>query len=213
MSDLSIDVADGTRLEAELALDEDATALAVLAHPHPLYGGSMHAGLVDELFRLLPRAGVGALRFNFRGVGASTGTHDEGRGERADLAAAVDAAVAVAGDRPLLTCGWSFGADMSLALDDPRPVGFVLVAPPLRIVAAEQRTIGGDPRPKLLLVPEHDQFRPPAAAIEETEGWTATTIVPVAGADHFLWGHAEEVAGKVVAFAATFAAGGAAAHH
>lgn len=205
MSDLRIDVPDGPRLEGELALDDAASALVVLAHPHPLYGGSMRAGLVDELFRLLPAAGVGALRFNFRGVEGSTGTHDGGRGERDDLAAAVATAAELAGGRPLVTCGWSFGADMGLALADPRPVGFVLVAPPLRIVGAEDRAIAADPRPKLLLVPEHDQYRPPASALAETAGWTATTVVPVAGADHFLWGHARVVADQVTAFVASVA--------
>lgn len=205
VSDIHIDVADGVRLEAELALAPDDAAVVVLAHPHPLYGGSMRAGLVDELFRLLPDAGVGALRFNFRGVEGSSGTHDEGRGEREDLAAAVDLAAHFAAGRPLLSCGWSFGADMSLTLDDSRLVAFVLVAPPLRIVPAVERTIAADPRPKLLLVPEHDQFRPPASAREETAAWAATTIVPIEGADHFLWGHAREVATKVTELASELA--------
>jgi alpha/beta superfamily hydrolase len=204
---LSLEVSDGTRLEAEIDVAEGrsptSSRLAVLAHPHPLYGGSMDAGLIDELFRLLPARGIGALRFNFRGVGGSTGRHDEGRAERLDVAAALDAAITEAGpDTAVFLCGWSFGADMCLAVADPRHRGWVCVAPPLRLVPAGEMAAPSDPRPKLLLVPEHDQFRPPAAASEATSGWTATEVVPIAGADHFMWGHAVEAADRIAAFAA-----------
>jgi alpha/beta superfamily hydrolase len=199
---LTVDVPDGTRLEAEVDLPDDARALAVLTHPHPLYGGSMDAGLIDELFGLLPRKNVGAFRFNFRGVGGSTGTHDEGRGERLDAAAALSAAAAeVPAGTPVFFCGWSFGADMSLSVGEPTHAGWVCVAPPLRLVPVDEMAAPADPRRKLLLVPEHDQFRPPASASEATSGWTSTTVTTIAGADHFVWGHAGEIAEQVVAFA------------
>jgi alpha/beta superfamily hydrolase len=199
---LTLDVSDGTRLEAQLDVPEAAVAVAVLAHPHPLYGGSMDAGLVDELFRRLPVRGVGALRFNFRSVGDSTGAHDEGRSERLDVAAALACAVAEAGGRPVFLCGWSFGADVSFAVDDAGHVGWVAVAPPLRVVPPAEMAAPTDPRPKLLLVPEEDQFRPPEAAREVVADWTATSVEVLAGADHFVWGHAAGVADRVVAFAA-----------
>jgi alpha/beta superfamily hydrolase len=197
---LTLHASDGIRLEAELDLPEEATAVAVLAHPHPLYGGSMDAGLVDELFRRLPARGVGALRFNFRGVGGSTGQHDEGRAERLDVAAALAGADAAAGGRPIFLCGWSFGADVSFAVADAAHRGWVAVAPPLRVVPPSEMAAPGDARPKLLLVPEHDQFRPPDAAREVVASWTATSVEVLAGADHFVWGHAAEVAEQVIAF-------------
>ena len=199
---LTLDVADGTCLEAELDVPDDALAVAVLAHPHPLYGGSMDAGLVDELFRNLPARQVGALRFNFRGVGRSTGDHDGGRAERLDLAAALGAATAAAAGRPVFLCGWSFGADVSLAVADPGHVGWVAVAAPLRIVSPDDMAAARDPRPTLLLVPEHDQFRQPDAARELTADWASTSLEVIAGADHFMWGHAGKVADQVVVFAA-----------
>lgn len=206
----TLEVTDGTRLEAEVDLPAGAVALAVLAHPHPLYGGSMDAGLIDELFRLLPRregAPVGALRFNFRGVGASTGTHDEGRAERLDVAAALACAQELAGeaDIPTFLCGWSFGADVSLTVDDPGHQGWVVVAAPLRIVPVSEMAAPSDARPKLLVVPEHDQFRSPAAAAEATAGWAATSLVTIPGGDHFLWGHGREVADHVGRFATSLA--------
>jgi uncharacterized protein len=101
---LTLTTDDGVALEAELDVPDGATTVVVLAHPHPLYGGSMRTGVPDALFRALPTEGVGALRFNFRGVEGSAGTHDKGGAERLDVAAAV-AAVAL----PVVVCGWSFG--------------------------------------------------------------------------------------------------------
>ena len=206
----TLEVTDGTRLEAEVDLPDGAVALAVLAHPHPLYGGSMEAGLIDELFRLLPcREGspVGALRFNFRGVGASTGTHDEGRAERLDVAAALACAhdLAADADIPTFLCGWSFGADVSLTVGDPAHQGWVTVAAPLRIVPVAEMAAPADARPKLLVVPELDQFRSPAAAAEATAGWASTSLVTIPRGDHFLFGHGREVADHVGRFAVALA--------
>src|SRR5574341_1683819 len=89
---LDLDVDGQVVLEAELAAPAlDARAAMVLCHPHPLYGGSMRSIVISELFRALPARGVACLRFNFRGVEGSSGTHDEGRAERADALAAIDA--------------------------------------------------------------------------------------------------------------------------
>ncbi|MDH3682045.1 MAG: hypothetical protein OEV40_19075, partial [Acidimicrobiia bacterium] len=90
-----IETTDGVSLEAEAAAPGDGpppSGAVVACHPHPLYGGSMHANVVDALFRTLPGLGAAVLRFNFRGAGSSGGIHDEGRAERLDVEAAVAAA-------------------------------------------------------------------------------------------------------------------------
>lgn len=208
---LTITTADGISLEAEARLpaagtggDDAVTGAVVLAHPHPLQGGSMASLVISELFRLLPRRGLATLRFNFRGVGNSGGEHGHGRDEAADLTAALGAMDGLWPYRPLVLCGWSFGADVSLSLTDPRIDGWVAIAPPLRVLPVEElaSAAGADPRPTLLLVPEHDQFRPPDAARAVTEGWTDTTIEVIDGADHFLVGRTEKVARLVAAFVA-----------
>lgn len=81
--------------------------VAVVAHPHPLYGGTMHNKVVQTMTRAFVQAGWEVIRFNFRGVGASVGTHDEGRGELQDLLAIVQQ---VAPSGPLALAGFSFGA-------------------------------------------------------------------------------------------------------
>jgi len=102
----------------EVARDMPAAAaprgVAVIAHPHPLFGGTMDNKVVQTLARAFVQAGWTALRFNFRGVGASSGTHDEGRGELEDLLAVVQQLAPSAQDampaQPLALAGFSFGA-------------------------------------------------------------------------------------------------------
>lgn len=81
--------------------------VAVIAHPHPLFGGTMDNKVVQTLARAFVQCGFTAVRFNFRGVGASAGMHDEGRGELDDLLAVVEQ---VAPEGPLALAGFSFGA-------------------------------------------------------------------------------------------------------
>jgi hypothetical protein len=180
-------------LEAELARPPDTPrAAAVLCHPHPQYGGTMRSIVISELFRTLPARGVACLRFNFRGVEGSTGVHGEGRGERADAVAAVDALVAAVPDGiPIVLAGWSFGGDVTLSVHDDRLAAWLAIAPPLRF--AEVGPVAADPRPKHLVLAEHDEVRPPEEIAAVAEGWTATTVETVPGASHFFVGRTDAV--------------------
>jgi alpha/beta superfamily hydrolase len=110
----------------EALLDEPAEGAvqgtAVIAHPHPLFGGTMQNKVVQTLARAFVQSGWRAVRFNFRGVGASEGTYDEGRGEAADMFQVI---AQVAPEGPLALAGFSFGAFVTshvvLALGDQRP--------------------------------------------------------------------------------------------
>jgi alpha/beta superfamily hydrolase len=82
--------------------------VAVIAHPHPLHGGAMHNKVVQTLARACAQAGWQAIRFNFRGVGASAGTYDEGRGETQDLLAVLEQTAKPG--QPVVLGGFSFGA-------------------------------------------------------------------------------------------------------
>jgi alpha/beta superfamily hydrolase len=195
--------ADGVGLEGEVVVPGEATGAVVLAHPHPVHGGSMTSLVTSELFRTLPANGLAVLRFNFRGVGGSAGEHGHGVDEQLDVVAAIDALSGRVPELPLITAGWSFGADVSLAVADPRIRGWFCVAPPLRVLPLDDLVAAHDPRPKLLAVPEHDQFRPPGPARELTVGWEATTIEVVSGADHFCVGRTDRVAELCVGFVAS----------
>jgi uncharacterized protein len=197
----SLTTADGVTLEAEIATPQGTPrAAAVLCHPHPQFGGTMRSIVIGALFEALPAAGVTCLRFNFRGVERSTGTHDEGRGELLDVQAAVTATTdAVADDVPVVLAGWSFGADMALATLDDRLAGWLAIAPPLRF-ATGFGPVAGDPRPKRLVLGQHDEFRDPASVVEATEDWVATEIEVIAGASHFFVGRTDRVVTAARAF-------------
>ena len=184
---------DGLTLEAELCVPDEPWAAAVLLHPHPQHGGNMRSIVPGTLFESLPKEGVAVLRFNFRGVGASEGTFGGGLDERADAVAAVDVLSPITEGLPLVLAGWSFGADTALAVGDERVNGWFCVAPPLRVVKVEHMVAAEDDRPKLLVVPEHDQGRPPASAREVAGDWPNTEIEVVAGADHFLVGRVDRL--------------------
>jgi alpha/beta superfamily hydrolase len=158
--------------------------------------------VTSELFRLLPQRGIAVLRFNFRGVGKSGGEHGGGRDESLDITAAIDSLASLSPERPLVLCGWSFGADVALSMTDERLDAWVGIAPPLRILPREEiaAAAGADPRPKLLIIPEHDQFLVPEAALEATGGWVNTRIETIKGGDHFLVGRTDKAARLVAGF-------------
>jgi alpha/beta superfamily hydrolase len=198
---LTLDTVDGLVLEAQRATPPGPSiASVVLCHPHPQYGGTMRSIVIGALFDALPAAGCTVLRFNFRGVERSTGTHDEGHGELLDVQAAVDAAAGARADHePLVLAGWSFGADMALATHDERLAAWIAIAPPLRF-RTDFDAVAHDARPKLLVLGQHDEFRDPASVVEATDAWDATEIDVIAGASHFFVGRTDRVVDAVKTF-------------
>jgi alpha/beta superfamily hydrolase len=199
-----LDTIDGETLEGDLSLPTRLAPGVVVAHPHPRYGGDRHSPVVQALFDGLSAAGVAVLRFDFRGVGRSTGEHDGGAGERLDVAAAVEQLEPYVGDHPLVLAGYSFGANVVLDVADPRVSGWFALAPPLAALPTAP-IAATDHRPKHLMVPEHDQITPIDEARHLAAEWPATTIEVVAMADHFLIGRSAVVAGAALAFVRSLA--------
>jgi alpha/beta superfamily hydrolase len=112
---LTIPVGHG-QLEAILKEPPQPTAAAVVCHPHPLGGGTMNNNVVYRVAKALSDAGVAVLRFNFRGVGASTGRHDDGVGEEEDAQAALDFLAQRHPQLPIWMAGFSFGARVGLTV-------------------------------------------------------------------------------------------------
>lgn len=198
VEELWLTTADGNRLEAELAVPDEPWAAALLCHPHPQQGGSMRSMVTSHLFSTLPALGLVSLRFNFRGVGRSEGTHDRGVGERHDVVAGLDALHPIVEGLPLMLVGWSFGADTSLTIDDDRHDGWCAIAPPLRIHDPDKMVAATDPRPKVLVIGENDQFRTPGQAEPVVASWPHCRVVAVGGADHFFGGRLADTAAAVI---------------
>ena len=165
-----------------------ARGVAVVAHPHPLFGGTMHNKVVQTITRALVQAQWEVVRFNFRGVGASAGEHDQGRGELQDLLAVVQQ---VAPSGPLALAGFSFGAFVTThavqALWSPERLQ--------KIVLVGTAASRFDPAPlppdsherTLVLHGELDDTVPLASVLD----WARPQVLPVTvvpGGEHFFHG-------------------------
>jgi alpha/beta superfamily hydrolase len=173
---------------------------AAACHPHPLYGGNMNNNVVVAVCRALAEAGIAGLRFNYRGVGRSEGKYGEGLGERADAAAALAhlrQLTEVEQDR-VGVIGYSFGATVALTAADERLAAVVAISLPAFSQGLPDLAIRC---PTLLISGEQDEIAP-AAALSTLAPMIGphceTTVVP--GADHFWWGHEEELARLVAQF-------------
>lgn len=185
---MEVDVRDGPRLEARLALPEAPGAGLVICHPHPLYGGDMHNPVVVRVAETAQGAGVATLRFNFRGVGASGGVHGGGEGERDDVAAAL---VMLAGrlpaESPIGLAGYSFGAWVAARAAAAAPVlpALALVAPPLGMYDLD--FLEGSPSHTLLVAGSRDQYCP-VEALERLGKRLGSQAEIIEGAEHFFFG-------------------------
>ena len=194
---VTITTSDGERLVAEQRVPARPVATAAVAHPHPQYGGTMHDAVVDTLWRTFGTLGVATVRFSFRGVGGSSGTHSGGPAERNDVAAALEHAAALAPGVPLLACGYSFGADVSLTCDHPAIAAWYAVAPPLALFDPSSMVPAHGTRPAHLFVAAHDQFTPPEVARARVANWPETSIHEIDMADHFFRGALDRLAAAI----------------
>lgn len=180
-------------LEGLLELKESNTG-AVLCHPHPLYGGSMHDNVLQALYFGLSSQNCSTLRFNFRGVGSSSGTHDDGNGEVDDLVVAVEYLQSLGSSRTVLA-GYSFGAVMCLkAAPIVKPVAMVLVAPPIKMLHEFVEPESSC----MVILGREDQLVP---AEQTSAGFSNCLVELIDDADHFFHGAHDQieslVSGKV----------------
>ena len=192
--DIDLHTADGLTLVGELALplERDPVATLVTLHPLPTAGGYMDSHVLRKAsWRLPALADIAVLRFNTRGTtsprGTSEGSFDEGRGERYDVAAAIEyAEFADLPHRWLL--GWSFGTDLALMHGcDPAVEGAILLSPPLRYSAPDDLARWAESgKPVLALIPELDDYLRPAEAVQRFAVAPNVEVVAVDEARH-LW--------------------------
>jgi alpha/beta superfamily hydrolase len=199
------------RLEALLnAGDANATHAALVCHPHPLFGGTLHNKVVFHTMKALNSFGFPVLRFNFRGTGLSQGEHDNGEGEVDDVRAALDWLDAEY-HLPLVFAGFSFGAAVGLraACADSRVRAAIGVGTPVGPVVADSEVprtynfdfLQGCAKPKLLISGARDRFGPRA----KLEALVASApepkkLVIIEGADHFFEGRLRELRESIEAW-------------
>jgi uncharacterized protein len=180
------------RLEAILwrPAEKGSVRLAALVcHPHPLFGGTMHNKVVYQAAKSLDGFGLPVLRFNFRGAGMSEGKHDRGRGEQGDVRAALDFLALEFPGVPLLVAGFSFGCWVGLqvgCLDDRVQEMIALGTPVNNTDFSFLRQCG---KPKLFVHGANDEYGDVSkveALVESLPG--ENHLVVVTGADHFFAG-------------------------
>jgi alpha/beta superfamily hydrolase len=171
-------------IEVDISDPGDARrGIALIAHPHPLMGGTKDNKVVTTLARTFYALGYVALRPNFRGVGASAGTHDEGRGETADLIAIARYAQSRFGALPLTCAGFSFGSFVQTRVaKEIKPDQLVLVAPAVNRFAAEEVAAG-----TLVIHGELDDVVPLTAVLDWARPQNLPVVV-VPGGEHFFHG-------------------------
>jgi len=189
------------RLEAALRIAERPLATAVVAHPHPLHGGTLDNAVVFHAERELHRAGLTTLRFNFRGVGGSEGQHDDGHGEVEDVAAAVAWLRGLGDSVPALLVGYSFGSWCAIrcALGDPSIRGVVAIGLPVSIydLAPPVASLG---RPLAVIQADADEFGSLDAVREVLAHARPPALLRVVpGTTHLFPGKARQAAAEVVA--------------
>jgi hypothetical protein len=174
---------------------------AVVCHPHPLFGGTMHNKVVYQTAKTIHSFGLPVARFNFRGAGSSEGTHDKGVGEVDDVLAVLDFLAEEFPGVPQLLAGFSFGSWVGLraGCGDPRVTELVGLGLPVGDLGARSFSyLESCDKPKLLVSGEFDRFGPPnklRAMIEQFSPHVRenTRVAIVAGGDHFFTGHQPEL--------------------
>jgi alpha/beta superfamily hydrolase len=188
-------------LEGDLILPPQCTRGAVVCHPHPQYGGDMDNAVVCAIAGALQQAGYATLRFNFRGVGTSTGVYGGGVGEIEDARNAVRYLHERGGGARITLAGYSFGALVGLqaGMTMAHVDRLMAVAPPLAF--ADLAFVSRCEKEKLFIVGDRDQFCS-AAKLREALATIAEpkTLRIVPGADHFFAGRERGVADAVTAF-------------
>ena len=167
---------------------------AVVCHPHPLFGGTMHNKVVYQAAKTLDALGLAVLRFNFRGTGKSEGKHDRGEGERGDVRAALDFLATEFPNIPLLAAGFSFGCWVGLraGCEDARVRLLIGLGPPVN--SADFSYLARCEKPKLFVLGANDIYGAPdklKSVVSTAAG--ENKIVIVEDADHFFVGELDQV--------------------
>lgn len=181
---------DGAAGPIEALLQErdahDHTLTAVICHPHPLYGGTMHNKVVHRVASALHSLGAAVLRFNFRGVGGTAGTHDRGVGELADARVALAYLRERYPQARRWAAGFSFGSWIAtrLAAAEPDVERLVLIAPPVHTQTFEE--LKSLPIPKLVVQGTADEICRPEVLAGVFPTWAEPKrLLEVPGASHF----------------------------
>ncbi len=173
----------------------------VVCHPHPLYGGEMRNTVVSALVAAFQLERMATLRFNFRGVGASTGAHGEGIAEIEDVTAAVTCLLDGCNLSTVVVAGYSFGSIVGMAAGARDPRVHQLIGVALPVARRDATFLTSCEKPKLLVSGDRDDVSP-VGALDSLVAQCAEpkSLAIIKGADHFFGGYEHEIARPAVDF-------------
>jgi alpha/beta superfamily hydrolase len=180
-----LETIDGINVEADLVrTDADLVrAVVIIGHPHPLYGGDRFNHVVRAMQDVALGLDCHSIAVDFRGVNNSGGFHDDGDSERLDLAAACELSDLIAPEVPIIMTGYSFGSVVGLNVSNPWIAGWIAIAPPAQMMKSLP-SAANNPRRKIIIAAEHDQFTTPDEIATAISTWDNSQIILAPGVDH-----------------------------
>jgi alpha/beta superfamily hydrolase len=193
------------KLEAELfqSNTNPLNLVILICHPHPQYGGNMFNNVVSGIFNKLIKNEISCLRFNFRGVGRSSGSHSDGSGELSDVHACTDFLINERNFERIILCGYSYGAAIgctAVGYSD-KIIGYISISIPWGFMGSEYKKMSQTPKPKFFIqgnrdtVAHYENFQANYDSYSEPKKYKI-----INGADHFYWGYEEQVADEILTF-------------
>ena len=193
------------KLEAEYFVSKQnmKNPVVLICHPHPQYGGNMYNNVVSRVFDKLIKNDISCLRFNFRGVGRSTGMHSNGTGELEDARACINFLINEKNHESLIICGYSYGAAIGCSAINytDKVISYISISFPWNFVDAQYKTQSQSDKPKLFIQGDHDTVAVYEKFQENFNYYMNPKIKKIiAGANHFYWGYEEQIANEVLKF-------------
>ena len=193
------------KLEAEYFQSENSTfqPIVIICHPHPQFGGDMYNNVVSAVFNLLKENLISSLRFNFRGVGGSSGSHTSGKGELSDVKACIDFLINQNNFEKILICGYSYGAAIGCSavnyLDNV--IGYCAISFPWDFMGNKYKQLTQTEKPKLFIQGDRDNIADYSKFKHHFDFYLdPKKYVIIEGADHFYWGYEKQAANFMLDF-------------
>lgn len=193
------------KLEAEYYQSKSNKKIPVvlICHPHPQYGGNMYNNVVSGVFNKLVSNDISCLRFNFRGVGKSNGTHSDGTGELADVKACIDFLINEKNHERLIICGYSYGAAIGCSAINysDKVISYISLSFPWDFLDSKYKKLSQTDKPKLFIQGNHDSIARYESFEENFDYYKKPKIRKIIdGADHFYRGFEEQIANEILKF-------------
>ncbi|MFX1571224.1 MAG: alpha/beta hydrolase [Promethearchaeota archaeon] len=197
------------KLEAEYFQSTSHTTkpTVLICHPHPQYGGTMYNNIVSAVFNKLINNNISCLRFNFRGVGESSGNHSNGKGELSDVKSCIDFLINNKKCEKIIICGYSYGAAVGCATVNysDKIIGFISISFPWAFMGAKYKKLSQTSKRKLFIQGNHDTVANYENFYENFNFYlNPKESKIIEGADHFYWGYEEQVANIIIEFYHSF---------